>query len=46
MKAIIKYSTVICPFTSGKYGMEGKKLQKTVNKQSLSDEIKSIFHSF
>ena len=46
MKPIINYSTVVCLFKSGKYGKKGKKLQKSMNKESLSDEIKSIFHSF
>ena len=46
---IINYSTSICPFESGKFGKEGKKLQKSEyleNEKSFSDEIKNIFHSF
>ena len=46
---IIDYSTSICPFESGKYGKEGKKLQKyeyLENEKSLLDEIKNIFLSF
>ena len=46
---IPNYSTSICPFKSGKYGKEGKKLRKFEyfkNEESLSDEIKNIFHSF
>ena len=43
------YSTSGCPFESGKFGKEGKKLQKfeyLENKKSFLDEIKNIFHSF
>ena len=39
----------ICPFESGKFGTEGKKLQKfeyLENENSFLDEIKNIFHSF
>ena len=46
---IVDYSTSICPFESGKYGKEGKKLQKyeyLENEKSLLDEIKNIFLSF
>ena len=46
---IIDYSNSICPFESGKYGKEGKKLQKyeyLENEKSLLDEIKNIFLSF
>ena len=46
---IINYSTSVCPFESGKFGKEGKKLQKfeyLENKKSFLDEIKNIFHSF
>ena len=46
---IINYSTSICPFESGKFGKEGKKLQKfeyLENEKSFLDEIKNIFHSF
>ena len=46
---IINYSTSIFPFESGKYGKEGKKLQKfeyLENKKSFWDEVKNIFHSF
>ena len=46
---IINYSTFICHFESGKCGKEANKLQKIEyleNKNSFSDEIKSIFHSF
>ena len=49
MHDIINYSTSICPFESGKCGMEGKKLQKfeyLENEKSFLGEIKSIFHSF
>ena len=44
----INYSTAICPFESGKYGKEGKKLQKFeyLEKENFLDEIKNIFHSF
>ena len=44
---IIKYSTSICPFESGKWkGRE--KLQKLYlkNENSFLDERKNIFHSF
>ena len=34
---IIKYSTSICPFESGKYGKEGEKIQKT---EYLENEMK------
>ena len=43
------YSTYVCPFESGNFGKEGKKLQKfeyLENKISFLDEIKNIFHSF
>ena len=43
---IINYSTSICPFEFGKYGEEGKKLQKIEypgNEKSFSDEIKKHF---
>ena len=46
---IINYSTSICPFEYGKFGKEGKKLQKfeyLENEKSFLDEIKIIFHSF
>ena len=46
---IIKYSTSIYPFESGKCGKEGKKLQKIEyleNENNFLDEIKNIFHSF
>ena len=36
---IINYSTSICPFQSGKYGKEGKKLQKF----QISWERKELF---
>ena len=39
----------MCPFESGNYGKEGKKLQKLEylkNEKSYLDEIKNIFHSF
>ena len=45
---IINYFIFICPFESGKWGKEGKKVQKIEylkNKKNFSDEIKSIFHS-
>ena len=45
----LNYSTSICPSESGKYGKEGKKLQKfeyLENEKSFLDEIKNIFHSF
>ena len=44
-----KFSTLICPFQSGKCGKEGEKLQKfeyLENQKSFLDEIKSICHSF
>ena len=46
---IINYSTSICPFESGKRGIEGKKLQKLEyleNEKSFFDEIKNILYSF
>ena len=43
---IIKYSTFVCPFESGKFGKEGKKFAYLVNEKSFLDEIKSIFLSF
>ena len=46
---IINYSTSICPFESGQYGKEGKKIQESEcpeNENSLLDEIKDTFHSF
>ena len=46
---IINYSTSLCPFESGKFGKEGKKIQKfeyLENEKSVLDEIKNIFHSF
>ena len=46
---IINYSTPICPFESGRYGKEGKMLQKfeyLENEKGFLDEIKNIFHSF
>ena len=46
---MINYFTSIYPFESGKFGKEGKKLQKfedPENKKSLFDEIKNISHSF
>ena len=46
---IINYSTSICLSEFGKYGKEGKKLQKSEyleNEKSFLDEIKNIFHSF
>ena len=45
----MNYSTSICPFESGKYGKEEKKLQKfeyLENKKSFLDEMKNIFHRF
>ena len=39
----------MCPFKSGKFGREGKKLQKfeyLENEKSFLDEMKNIFHSF
>ena len=39
----------MCPFESGKYGKEGKKLQifeYLENEKSFLDEIKTIFLSF
>ena len=45
---IITYSTFICPFESGKFVKEGKKLQKSEylkSGKSFLDEIKNIFHS-
>ena len=46
---IINYSTSICPFESGKFGKEEKKLQKIEyldNERSFLDGIKNVFHSF
>ena len=46
---IIKYSTSIYPFESGKCGKKGRKLQKLEYhkiENSFLDEIKSSFHSF
>ena len=46
---IINYSTSTCPFESGKFGKEGKKLQKfeyLENQKSFLNEIKNIFHCF
>ena len=46
----INYFTSISPFESGKYGDEGKILQKNEffsrTKKSFLDEIKNISHSF
>ena len=45
----INYSTLICPFESGKCRKEGKKLQKfeyLENENNFLDETKNIFHSF
>ena len=44
---IMNYSTITCPFESGKSGKEGKKLQKfecLENKKKLLDEIKAKKH--
>ena len=49
MHGIIKYSTSISRFESGKSGKEEEKIQKfeyLKNKKSFLDEIKNIFHSF
>ena len=46
---IMNYSTYICTFESGKFGKEGKKMQKfeyLENKKCFSDETKNIFHGF
>ena len=46
---IINYSTSVCPFKSGKFRKEVKKLQKfkyLENEKSFLNEIKNIFHSF
>ena len=46
---IINYYTFICPFESGKFGKEGKKIQKIEyleNEKSFLDKIENIFHSF
>ena len=46
---IINYSTSACPFESGKFGKEGKKLQKfeyPENGKSFIDEIKIFFTVF
>ena len=46
---MINDSTSICPFESGKYRKEGKKLQKIEyleNEKNFLDEIKNIFLSF
>ena len=46
---IIKYSTSIYPFESGKCGKKGEKIHKSDYlkiKKSFLDEIKSRFHSF
>ena len=43
---IINYSTSMCPFESGNFGKEGKKLQKfeyLQNEKSFLDEIKKHF---
>ena len=47
--AIINYSTFICPFESGNFWKEGKKLHKIEyleNEKNFLDEINNIFHSF
>ena len=44
----MNYSTSICPFESGKYEKEGKKIQQfeyLEDEKSFLDEIKNIFHS-
>ena len=49
MHDIVKYSTSICPFESGKSGKEEEKIQKfeyLENEKSFLDATKSIFHSF
>ena len=46
---IINYNTFACPFESGKFGKDGKKLQifeYLENEKSIFDEIKNIFHIF
>ena len=46
---MINPSTSICPFGSGKFGKEGKKLQKfeyLENEKSFLDEIKTFFIVF
>ena len=40
------YSTVICPFESGKCGGKLQKFEYLENEKSFLDEIKSIFLSF
>ena len=45
----ITYSNSICPFESGKFGKEGKKLQNFENledEKSFLNKIKNISHSF
>ena len=43
----INYSTVICPFESGKCGKEDiQKFEYLENEKSFLVEIKNIFHSF
>ena len=49
MHGIINYDISIYPFESGKFGKEGKKLQKIEyleNEKTFLDQIKNIFHSF
>ena len=46
---IINYSTSFCPFESGKYGKEGKQLQKFEyldNEKSFLDKIKNFHRSW
>ena len=46
---IMNFSTSICPFESGRFGKEGKKLQKFESFEKeirILDKIKNIFHSF
>ena len=45
----MNYSNSICPFESGNYGKEGKKLQKfeyLEKEKSFLDEIKNAFYNF
>ena len=46
---VINYSTLICPFESGKCEKEWKKIQKfeyPENKKSFFEKIKNIFYRF
>ena len=43
---IINYSTLICPFQSGKEGEKLQKFEYLENEKRYLDEIKNIFLSF